>query len=196
MTIGPITRGDTVQFSGTAAELAALNPVIGRGRFGYAEDTHVLKIGDDVTAWNALPSFEERSDPQVSEFSGVIQNVNTAAYADIVNLAPVNFSVLSIPWVVELELPWVLLSTIATSGVPTLGAAITDQNGVAKRAKSKSVANNAGAVTDVIIRERIVAAGDYTRKAQVLRTGASAVLQLHVANDNKYVATLTARPER
>lgn len=45
-----------LQRRGTAAEWAAANPVLGDGEVGFETDTKVLKLGDGVTAWNALTS--------------------------------------------------------------------------------------------------------------------------------------------
>jgi hypothetical protein len=39
---------------GTAAAWAAANPTLAVGEPGYETDTRVLKIGDGVTAYNAL----------------------------------------------------------------------------------------------------------------------------------------------
>lgn len=38
----------------TAAEFTALNPVLIAGQEGYETDTRKRKVGDGVTAWNAL----------------------------------------------------------------------------------------------------------------------------------------------
>lgn len=47
----------------TAANWTASNPTLADGEFGYEKDTKRLKIGDGVTAWNALayhvPTTEE-----------------------------------------------------------------------------------------------------------------------------------------
>jgi hypothetical protein len=42
------------QFRGTAAAWASANPVLDDGELGFETDTKILKIGDGVTAWNAL----------------------------------------------------------------------------------------------------------------------------------------------
>jgi len=39
---------------GTAAALAATNPVIADGQIVYETDTRRFKVGDGVTAWNSL----------------------------------------------------------------------------------------------------------------------------------------------
>jgi hypothetical protein len=39
---------------GTAAQWTAANPVLNDGEPGFEDDTHKFKIGDGVTAWNAL----------------------------------------------------------------------------------------------------------------------------------------------
>lgn len=44
-----------IQFKrGTAASMAALNPVLTAGEPGYETDTRKVKIGDGTTAWNSL----------------------------------------------------------------------------------------------------------------------------------------------
>ena len=43
----------------TAANWASLNPVLADGEIGYATDTHLIKIGDGVTAWNLLKGVNE-----------------------------------------------------------------------------------------------------------------------------------------
>jgi hypothetical protein len=40
---------------GTAAEWTSLNPVLAEGEPGFEDDTGVLKVGDGVSAWSALP---------------------------------------------------------------------------------------------------------------------------------------------
>ena len=42
---------------GTAAQWAARNPILLAGEVGFAINTAVLKIGDGVSAWSALPSY-------------------------------------------------------------------------------------------------------------------------------------------
>jgi hypothetical protein len=44
------------QRRGTAAEWAAANPVLADGEIGFEHDTGVIKVGDGVTAWLALPA--------------------------------------------------------------------------------------------------------------------------------------------
>jgi microcystin-dependent protein len=44
-----------LQKRGTAAEWAALNPILEDGEIGFARDTNVIKIGDGVTHWLELP---------------------------------------------------------------------------------------------------------------------------------------------
>lgn len=40
---------------GLAEQWKALNPVLLDGEWGYEKDTRLFKVGDGVTAWNALP---------------------------------------------------------------------------------------------------------------------------------------------
>jgi hypothetical protein len=46
------------QRHGTAAEWAALNPVLAEGEIGYIEDTGRFKIGNGSSTWNQLPVLE------------------------------------------------------------------------------------------------------------------------------------------
>ena len=47
-----------IQFRrGTAAELAAANPVLGQGEPAFATDTNSLKIGDGSTAYSSLSAI-------------------------------------------------------------------------------------------------------------------------------------------
>jgi len=41
---------------GTAAALAASNPILAEREIGVATDTAAVKVGDGATPWNALPS--------------------------------------------------------------------------------------------------------------------------------------------
>lgn len=61
---------------GTAAALAATNPVLAAGEVGIETDTLKEKIGDGTTAWNALgyaPSVT------VSQISDLAAGANAAA---------------------------------------------------------------------------------------------------------------------
>ena len=42
---------------GTAAELAAANPVLAKGEPAFATDTNTLKIGDGTTAYSSLSAI-------------------------------------------------------------------------------------------------------------------------------------------
>lgn len=44
---------------GYAAKWAEVNPVLAEGEPGWALDTRVLKIGDGITPWNALPAVND-----------------------------------------------------------------------------------------------------------------------------------------
>jgi hypothetical protein len=43
-----------LQRRGTAAEWAALNPVLGDGEIGFERDTKIIRVGDGITPWNNL----------------------------------------------------------------------------------------------------------------------------------------------
>jgi hypothetical protein len=50
----------TFQFKrGLAAAWERNNPILAAGEPGWTLDTHILKIGDGVTAWNDLSIFSE-----------------------------------------------------------------------------------------------------------------------------------------
>ena len=46
-----------VKVVGTAAQLAARNPVVPRGILAVAYDTGAVKVGDGVTTYNALTAL-------------------------------------------------------------------------------------------------------------------------------------------
>ena len=51
----PVLRRDgSGQRSGSAADWAIINPILGRGEIGHASDTGEVKVGDGVTGWNGL----------------------------------------------------------------------------------------------------------------------------------------------
>lgn len=50
-----LRRHESGQRSGTSADWAALNPILGRGEIGYATDTGETRTGDGSTPWNSLP---------------------------------------------------------------------------------------------------------------------------------------------
>lgn len=45
--------------SDTAANWAAVNPILRKGEIGHEEDTGGVKIGDGSAAWNSLPYVVE-----------------------------------------------------------------------------------------------------------------------------------------
>ena len=52
----------TIQLKrGQSSNWETLNPVLGPGEPGYELDTHKIKIGDGVTAWNDLPYIGEHN---------------------------------------------------------------------------------------------------------------------------------------
>jgi hypothetical protein len=46
---------------GTAQVWRTANPVLKAGELGYETDTHVIKIGDGVNNWNALPTANDQT---------------------------------------------------------------------------------------------------------------------------------------
>lgn len=53
--MGKPTNANGCSAVDTAANLATDNPVIANGNYGLEQDTGIMKVGDGVTAWNALP---------------------------------------------------------------------------------------------------------------------------------------------
>lgn len=52
-----------IQFRrGTASEWAAANPILAEGEIGSELDTKQFKLGDGITAWNALPYSAQKGD--------------------------------------------------------------------------------------------------------------------------------------
>lgn len=56
-----------LQRRGLATEWASANPVLGNGEIGVEQDSAIIKVGDGITAWNALPVL----------FTGVFVKKNT-----------------------------------------------------------------------------------------------------------------------
>jgi len=50
-----VDTGTSVSYRDTATEWANLNPILMLNMIGLETDTAKIKIGDGVTAWNALP---------------------------------------------------------------------------------------------------------------------------------------------
>lgn len=47
-----------LQRRGTATEWSTANPILGDGEIGFVRDAKFIKIGDGLTAWNALPELD------------------------------------------------------------------------------------------------------------------------------------------
>lgn len=57
---------------GTAAQWALVNPILDSGEEGHETDTNKRKVGDGVTAWNALPYFGGSSSPAWGVITGTL----------------------------------------------------------------------------------------------------------------------------
>jgi hypothetical protein len=66
---------------GTAASWTAANPVLAAGEPAWESDTNKMKIGDGVTAWNALAYFGGTSG--VSSLDGITGAVSLVAGANV-----------------------------------------------------------------------------------------------------------------
>lgn len=70
---------------GTAAELAASNPILDLGFYGYETDTTVFKEGDGTTPWNGLPNkelskqFTQAEKDKLASITGTNSGNETAA---------------------------------------------------------------------------------------------------------------------
>jgi len=65
---------------GTAAALAATNPVIADGQIVYETDTRRFKVGDGVTAWNSL-AYQSVTVSQISDIAALTNNTTSSADA-------------------------------------------------------------------------------------------------------------------
>lgn len=62
----------------TAADWAAVNPILAEGEFGYETDTRKKKIGDGRTDWNNLPYDSIELPDNVATTDYVNQAINSA----------------------------------------------------------------------------------------------------------------------
>jgi Major tropism determinant N-terminal domain len=81
----------------TSANWASNNPVLQAGEFGWETNTNKLKIGDGVTAWNALPYF--------GIGSGLVEGVNAIINAWAINsVVTANHGLGSVPKFIDVYL--------------------------------------------------------------------------------------------
>lgn len=62
------------QRRGIAAQWSAADPTLGAGEIGVETDTGRMKVGDDATAWTALPYIDDRVQSMVNLGDGVHMN--------------------------------------------------------------------------------------------------------------------------
>lgn len=173
----------------TAANLAAANTVYPVGTFIRSSDSHVLAFADGSTAYNSLPKYEEKLDPQIAESSTQQTGITTGT---ALTGLTVSFTVGTIPWMVELVLPYVYTTT--SGDLPV--AAIADGSGTFQR-QTTGVKTDAATFFHgpLIVREYISTPGSYTRKGYALRLLGSGAVVVGAA-DALYTAQLIARPFR
>ena len=84
-----------------AAIWSSINPVLSDGEFGFERDTNLLKIGNGVATWNALPYIPLTNTPTYLSLIGVagvalgghrvvIESLGGLYYADTTNTAHTN----------------------------------------------------------------------------------------------------------
>jgi hypothetical protein len=168
--------------TGSAAELAALNPVLAAGAVGYALDTDVTKVGDGVTAWNLNPPLRVRAETTVAQ-TGI-----TAA-TDITNLS-VTFTVGATPWVVEGFIPYI----VAAANLVTAALNIADAANTTMRSSAQSIPAS-GQAAHMRAEERISTPGTYTRKLRIARTGGTGTIGI-LFDSPVFTAHLKAGPEK
>jgi hypothetical protein len=173
--------------TGSAAELAALNPVLAAGAVGYALDTDVTKVGDGVTAWNLLPALRVAEEPVRAETT-VAQTGITAA-TDITNLS-VTFTVGATPWVVEGFIPYI----VAAANLVTAALNIADAANTTMRSSAQSIPAS-GQAAHMRAEERISTPGTYTRKLRIARTGGTGTIGI-LFDSPVFTAHLKAGPEK
>lgn len=71
----------------TDAQWASANPVLNNGEFGWVRATRKGKMGDGVTAWNALPWFVESPSSIVTKVAGKTGDVSLVV-GDVSGAAP------------------------------------------------------------------------------------------------------------
>lgn len=161
--------GSTI-VEGTAASLASSNPVLAKGRVGRATDTNQMAYGDGVTAWNSLPKYEPVGSGTVLDIatSTVAQTNITTAPIELTGLS-ITFTVGTRPVEVELYLPFAYGNTANVAG----RASIADASGTEIRSTlvTPSGVNTVDKAT--VVKERITAAGTYTRRGRFGRNGGS-----------------------
>jgi hypothetical protein len=60
------------QRRGTKAQWEAINPILEVGEIGFSYDENVIKLGNGLTAWNALPSVNGNSAYEVAKINGFV----------------------------------------------------------------------------------------------------------------------------
>lgn len=65
---------------GTATDFATENPVLAEGEPSWTTDTHVLKIGDGVTAYNSLDQINALSNFEFGEGLSFSYNQTTGKW--------------------------------------------------------------------------------------------------------------------
>lgn len=194
------TNGQTIDVVASAlrdtlSNLASGNSIPSLGRLVIATDAspNIFAIGDGVTAWLALPKYEERVEPVRASTTGVT-GVGPSATVDRTGLV-ITFTVGTVPWLVEAREPY--FYSESSSALPMLH--IRDAAGVSKAQAMGNISSTAisafyyGAMTTAV--ERITVPGTYTRKASVQNFGTVGTINFG-ANLAVYVASIVARIER
>lgn len=177
---------DVIPISGTAAQLAADNPVAEPGQLVYATDSKRFGFGDGVTPWLSL--LDQYATELDYAESTVVQNGIGATAVDLTGLT-VDFTVTAgRPVWVEVELPMVYTGANTAGTTLVAIASLCDAANVEKRNAYVTLPPNYFAAP-MSIKERFSTPGTYHRKVRMKKTGTGTFNHNFVATD---VATITA----
>lgn len=148
-----------IPLTGTAAELASQNAVLALGRFGYATDTDVIKVGDGTTAWNDLAARQPAKPDPLIVSTTTPQSFTTVADYTGMTVGP--FTVGARPWRVRAR------CSLAT-GNPAGTALLFHITDLANVVKATQWSNECAVANDPIsmppCEEIITTPGTYSRK--------------------------------
>jgi hypothetical protein len=99
---------------GSAARWSELNPILKQGEPGFAYDVNILKIGNGIDAWNALPVINSESYAISPDGDSLAVNVNNKmtiyGFADAKsNQVPIKGE--------DGKIKWVTLNQVAFDGI-------------------------------------------------------------------------------
>jgi hypothetical protein len=178
----PLIASPITQIRGTAAFLAAKNPILPAGVQAWATNTKSLRVGDGVTHLNDLPEMVARRPKVRAQATNQLTGLTTQVI-DILPL-PTPVIVEGTPWVGHLHLP-TLFGAVEGE---ILHIEITDLSNVPKSQRDWTVSAASG-IDGPDLYERITTPGTHHRKVRLSRLVGSGTWG-YGANDNEYVQFL------